>query len=149
MHFDAIWPCFYSSLWFLHFLTTFFRSCQKAILRVHVWKDMDCGVTQAFSLLKLARCHVTSVRAVLYFVMFLFYAFLPSFIDCSKSIAREKLLRAVFKPHCLSLIWKFCNIFNHRACGKKMLLYSVFFTVHYNSFTIVSIYNQEKNRYYK
>lgn len=29
MHFDAIWLCFYSSLWFLHFLTTFFRPCQK------------------------------------------------------------------------------------------------------------------------
>lgn len=64
MHFDAIWLCFCSSLWFLHFLTTFFRPCQKTILRAHVWIDMDCAVTQVFALLKLAPSQVTSVGAV-------------------------------------------------------------------------------------
>lgn len=33
--FDAIWLCFCTLLWFLQFLTTFFRPCQRAILRVH------------------------------------------------------------------------------------------------------------------
>lgn len=75
MHFDAIWLCFYSSLWFLHFLTTFFRPCQKAILRVHVWMDMDYGVTQVFSLLQLALSQVTSVRDVQCSVTFPFLSF--------------------------------------------------------------------------
>lgn len=73
MHFNAIWLGFYSSLWFLHFLTTFFRPCQKAILRVNVWIDMYSGVTQVLSLLKLALCQVTSVScAALCNVTFLF-----------------------------------------------------------------------------
>lgn len=87
VHFDAIWLCFYTMLWFLHFLTTFFRPCQKAILRVHVWKDMDCSVTQGF------------------FFFFIGVGPLPGDISQSPALLCNAPFLCFFGSHLLTVVW--------------------------------------------
>lgn len=76
MHFDAIWLRIYSSLWFLHFLTTSFQTLPES------YSQRAClnrrSFTQVLSLLTLASCQVTSARAMHCFVTFVFFSFIDS-----------------------------------------------------------------------